>query len=150
VASGGVVVTIGVWLHPITELEVSNGTARWRWRSQGPLIDFYPADEPVENLFTFGASDYDVGDDEMYCPCGATLEACATLGEPPRGGSRARRHAAPRREAAYAMTTQRRRPTCDYCWRRSIATLRVTTWFGWRERVRNVCRDHIPRGTRLG
>jgi hypothetical protein len=74
-------VTIGVWLHPITELEVSNGTARWRWRSQGPLIDFYSADEPVENLFTFGASDYDVGDDEMYCPCGATLEACATLGE---------------------------------------------------------------------
>lgn len=83
--------TLKVWRYPIAEVYIA-GTAtspdgtvrpvRWAWWPQ-EYVDYFPSDVPLEAMFTFGASDYDIdiGDDEMYCPCGATLSAATTLGE---------------------------------------------------------------------
>lgn len=81
--------SLKAWRYPIAEVMVA-GTATplggpsrpvgWAWRPV-ELVDYFPCDEPIVNLFTFGASDYDMSDDEMYCPCGDTLPARATLGE---------------------------------------------------------------------
>lgn len=35
------------------------------------------------------------------------------------------------------------RQACAYCWRTSVATILVKTWFGWREQWVPVCRDHL-------
>lgn len=81
--------TLDVWRYPIEHVYVTgtasplNGPKRvvgWTWHAV-ELVDHFPTDEPLADLFTFGASDYDMGDDEMYCPCGATVPAEQTLGE---------------------------------------------------------------------
>jgi hypothetical protein len=45
------------------------------------FFDFFPINGPKAEWFILQASDYDVGDDEMVCPCGETIERPVTLGE---------------------------------------------------------------------
>jgi hypothetical protein len=43
-----------------------------------------------------------------------------------------------------------RRPTCNYCYRTSIATVLITTWFGTRRQWRHVCAKHIGKARTRG
>lgn len=55
----------------IEQLFVNEGRFPWR---PAAFNDHYPIDGPKIEYFELQASDYDVGDDEIRCPCGADLQ----------------------------------------------------------------------------
>lgn len=45
----------------------------WPWEAVA-FCDHFPIDGPKIEHFSFSASDYDRGDDQIVCPCGAELD----------------------------------------------------------------------------